>query len=94
MSRSALADMNSKKGDMPLPPGLLPVGNMQKMSLNPGNSAAAMSGIPKPSSSVFGKSAGVQALQSAYDPLEWSDFFNDKQMVDDVIPVYSAGTEG
>ena len=53
---------------MPLPDGLLPVGNMQKMVISSGApSAAAQSGIPKPKiqgTSSFGNSAAVQALQA------------------------------
>ena len=85
---SASAAMNNKKSsDMPMPPGLLPVGNMQKMTINPGTSAAAVSGIPKPQGagmprpqggSLFGDSAGVRALQSQYDPMTWDEFFADR----------------
>ena len=30
----------------------------------------------------------------SYDPLQWSDFFEKKEMLNDRVPVYYAGTQG
>ena len=79
---------------MPMPDGLLPVGNMVGAATSK-PSAAAASGIPKPSLSIFNREGyGTQMLQKQYEPLSWSDFFAEKDMVDGLIPVYTAGTEG
>lgn len=49
-----------------------------------------MPGMPKP------PQAPVQnnPLKSQYDPLPWSDFYDTREMVDNKIPLYKAGTDG
>ena len=47
----------------------------------------------KPPSNFVG-SQGLSHLQAQYNPLPWSDFFESREMIDDVVPLYRAGTEG
>jgi protein phosphatase methylesterase 1 len=42
--------------------------------------------------SAFGGGKSKSAV--SYDPLEWSDFFDSKEMINDRIPVFYSGTEG
>lgn len=37
---------------------------------------------------------GLSKLQQQYSPLQWNDFFDQRVMLDDTIPVYTAGTGG
>lgn len=30
----------------------------------------------------------------SYDPIEWTEFFDSREMMDDRVPLYIAGTEG
>jgi protein phosphatase methylesterase 1 len=39
-------------------------------------------------------SSGLSKLNQQYAPLKWSDFFDSMVMIDDRIPVYTAGTKG
>ena len=76
------------KGSMPLPPGLIPTGTFADTK--------PMSAIPKPANSAFpeGGSSGLKSLQSQYEPLDWTSFFDSQEKIDGRIPVYIAGTEG
>ena len=47
-----------------------------------------MGGMPKPPS-VPG---AASKINSKYEPSEWTEFFDSKEMFDDKIPIYSAGT--
>lgn len=68
---------------MPMPAGLLPTG-----SFVPKKAPA-----PKQPSS-FGGSNALAKLRAQYEPLEWSAFFDSRDMIDEKIPIYTAGTDG
>lgn len=53
-------------------------------------SSTGMGGMPKP---PLG-SKPFKDPMSKYDPLPWNDFFDSREMIDDVVPVYYAGTGG
>lgn len=74
---------------MPMPPGLLPVGGAVSAT---GNTSA---GIPRPKP-IFGNGNAnpLAALRNQYEPLEWSDFFDSREMINDQVPVYVAGNQG
>lgn len=76
---------------MPMPPGLLPVGNAV--------SAQRTGGMrpPAPSSNFLGGSGAtnaMSALRQQYDPLPWTDFYDSTEKINGVVPIYIAGTEG
>ena len=64
-------------GGMPQVPGLLGQGGMQKPSLAPASKATGSSGLAQ--------------LRSQYDPLPWSDFYDTREMIENTVPVYTAG---
>ena len=83
--------ISSGGSSMPMPVGLIPVGNAVSAAGNGG----ARPAVPKPPSSFLGGSAGANAmaaLRNSYDPLPWTDFFDSSEMIDGRIPVYIAGT--
>jgi len=49
-----------------------------------------MGGIPKPASG----SKPFVNLMEKYMPQNWNEFFDSREMLDDKIPIYHAGTEG
>jgi len=72
--------VQEKQSSMPMPPGLLPTGSFMPQKKAP---------APKqPQSNALAK------LRAQYEPLEWSAFFDSRDMIDDKIPIYTAGTEG
>ena len=73
---------------MPLPPGLIPTGTFAETK--------PTSGIPKPAVSAFpeGGSSGLKSLQTQYEPLDWTSFFDSQEKIDGRIPAYIAGTQG
>ena len=74
---------------MPMPPGLIPVGNSVSAT---GNIRA---GLPKPPMSVLTGAPGTLAsVKTQYDPLPWTDFFDRMEKINDTVPVYVAGTAG
>lgn len=44
--------------------------------------------------SNFGGSEGLSHLKKQFDPLPWSDFFDEREMIDGVVPLYRAGSQG
>ena len=40
------------------------------------------------------KAPGAQAKDGKYDPSSWDEYFDSKEMVDNKIPFYYAGTQG
>ena len=90
---------------MPMPPGLLPVGNAVSAAKRPaGLPKPPTSGVLQPSHQMYDStvltsggqkpSAGLAALRNQYMPLPWTDFFDTMEMINDRVPVYTAGTEG
>ena len=75
-----------------MPPGLLPVGNAISATSRPAGGAMR----PPPSNFLGGSSAtnAMSALRQQYDPLPWTDFFDSTEKINDVVPIYIAGTEG
>ena len=51
---------------------------------------SSMGGMPKP---PLGSKPNKNPM-SKYDPLPWNEFFDSREMIDDVVPVYYAGTGG
>ena len=78
---------------MPMPEGLIPVGNAVG-KLKPFMPKAP---VPIPASTFLGGSAGASAmaaLRNQYDPLPVTDFFDSTEMINNTIPIYIAGTQG
>jgi protein phosphatase methylesterase 1 len=74
---------------MPLPPGLLPVGELGKHVQMKGTfSTYDMSKPPQDTSS------GLSMLKNQYAPLEWNEFFDSLDMIDGVVPLFKAGNTG
>lgn len=73
---------------MPLPPGLLPTGGVAGM----GGFTESQQKCPAPKSSFA--PSGVSKLANQYDPMPWSDFYDTREMIDEKIPLYTAGTQG
>jgi hypothetical protein len=89
-------------GSMPMPPGLIPVGNAVSATGN----TSAKGGIPRPTpSNTLGGASGasaIAAMRSQYEPLPWTDFFDSRETLDNnnqegrgyQVPYYVAGTQG
>jgi len=74
---------------MPMPPGLLPVGDFGKHVQMKGTHANfEMQKPPQPPIS------GLSMLKDQYSPLEWNVFFDSVTMIDEVVPLYKAGSTG
>ena len=41
-----------------------------------------------------GVPSGLSALRQQYEPLPWDHFWDAKEMINETIPIYTAGTEG
>ena len=83
----------SSDSSMPMPEGLIPVGNAVG-KLKPFMPKAP---VPIPASTFLGGSAGASAmaaLRNQYDPLPVTDFFDSTEMINNTIPIYIAGTQG
>lgn len=81
----------SSSGEMPMPAGLIPIGNSVSAT---GNSRG---GLPKPpaTSGVLGGASAINAMaamRNQYEPLPWTDFFDSVEMINDTVPVYLAGS--
>ena len=79
---------------MPMPAGLIPVGNSVSAT---GNSQKVGGGLPRPpaASGVLGGASAISAMaavRNQYEPLPWTDFFDRVEMIDDMVPVYVAGS--
>ena len=70
---------------MPMPAGLIPVGN-----------AVSATGMPKPDrpNNMPKAPNALAALRNNYEPLPWTDFYDSTEKINDMVPVYIAGTEG
>ncbi len=74
---------------MPLPPGLLPVGDFGKhVPMKGTHSTYDMTKPPQ------APATGLSMLNNQYSPLEWSEFFDNLEMIDGVVPLYKAGNGG
>lgn len=76
---------------MPMPQGLIPVGNAVSVG-RPG-----VGGAMRPPSNFLGGSGATNAmaaLRQQYDPLPWTDFFDTTEKINDVVPIYTAGSQG
>ena len=50
---------------------------------------------PAAPKTMQGMKTGINPKQATkYDPLEWSDFYDTKEMMDGVVPIYHAGAQG
>ena len=81
---------------MPMPEGLIPVGNaVGKVKPVMPKAPASFIGVTSPSSTFLGGSAGASALaalRNQYDPLPMTDFFDSTEMINNAIPIYIAGS--
>jgi len=76
---------------MPMPTGLLPVHPIGKIEIKKGDTTEKKPSLP-PSNSNFAGSSGLSHLQNQYSPLEWHEFFDERLMIDQKVPLYKAGT--
>ena len=41
-----------------------------------------------------GAASGLSALRQQYEPLPWSDFWDSRELINEKIPIYVAGSQG
>lgn len=70
-----------------MPEGLIPVGNAVHAT---GNASKA----PRPKAPAFDGAAAMSMLRNQYSPLEWTDFFDARELINDTVPFYIAGSQG
>mmetsp|Transcript_1325 Transcript_1325/g.1804 ORF Transcript_1325/g.1804 Transcript_1325/m.1804 type:complete len:199 (-) Transcript_1325:685-1281(-) len=81
---AATIDMTGITSGVPLPKGLIPVGNAVSATKN---------STKPPQGSTRVKAGGI-GMSAQYDPLPWTDFFDSVEKINDMVPIYTAGTEG
>ena len=88
---------------MPMPEGLIPVGNAVSATGNAGSKGqsgfAMPASRPPPSSNMLrgmggGAPSGLSALRQQYEPLPWNNFYDSTEMINETIPIYIAGAQG
>ena len=72
-----------------MPAGLLPTGTFAPMQYQ--QQMGTGGPPPKPASMLGG---GLAALGQQYEPMVWSDFFDAQDIINDTMPVYTAGAAG
>lgn len=92
-SKDAVMETNDKIGDLPMPKSMFSK-PPSKFTGKVKATTAMPPVMPTTMPTVSGKPSLKSRLARSYEPVAWSEVFDEREMLDDTIPVYHAGTTG